>query len=150
MAAEGGGVAGLRVGYARLEEVAGLLDARGVPRVTAPWDLTGDVASRPRAPREGEILEPVRARTQEPLPDIVEAIEDVVDDLGLDFSLDEEPAVAEEPAPEPAQTEPEPDDDDDDDNLIDVDEFIQARPARKPKQNVGKKPALDDPWGLVD
>ena len=148
MAAEGGGVEGLRVGYARLDEVAGLLDERGVPRVTTPWDLTGDVAARPRIPREGTIIE-ADPRRAEPLPDIVEEIEDIsLDELGLDFSFDEDPTAVEAVAPEPVPAVSEPIDDD---NLIDVDEFIQARPARKPKSKVEKKaPVLDDPWGLVD
>ncbi len=148
VAAEGGSARGVRVGYAPMRSIPALLDGIGVPRVAEPWDLTGASAQRSRAPREGEILEPVRAPKAESLPDIVEEVEDVsLDDLGLDFSLDEEPAT-EAPAPEPERAESEPDEDDD--NLVDVDDFIQLRPVRKPKPKAATKPALDDPWGLVD
>lgn len=147
VAAEGGSARGVRVGYAPMRSIPALLDGIGVPRAADPWDLTGAFAQSSRTPREGEIIE-ADPRAREPLPDIVE-IEDIsLDDLDLDldFSFGEEPA-AEEGALEPVPAVSDPIDDG---NLVDVDEFIQARPARKPKPTVERKAALDDPWGLVD
>lgn len=126
------------------EEVAEIAERYAGMRVELPW-LPASRPTRPRVRREGEIIEPARSRSTEPEV-VVEEVEDVsLDDLGLDFTFEEEP-VAETPAPESEQVETEPDEDDDD-NLIELDASFLTRPARKPKP---KKVALDDPWGLVD